>query len=386
MRLIKATAFLQWIYILRYQDISENDFVSLSDALTLKLEIIFISHRWIIKEHPDPNSLQLEEIKKRIEFLNNNDNIVFFYDYCSMPQVPRTIEEDKIYKEDIENMDTVLMNCDKMIIISEGFSDYINRAWCFFEVVCGHTNIYLFEDQMIQKDVLMFTNGLPKLNEGIKNYKIEFINRSHFSWDNKDQYWLESMFGIFHHLNNCNITDNDDMWTIRKILVKQYHILAKFPLEKLLTNLHTYFIVSPYVISLEPVNLFKCKLYIDDKDWIRLPDSSEPNILEIIGGIQKQSILSIHNNDYQKLIEEKSAINLIVKLENFNLGDCEDFLEKFRKDKNWKKHLLPISDNLENLTIDQLMHTLLDIKSLSFTYITDPETNNKNLYLYFILH
>src|SRR5262249_50711988 len=113
-------------------------------------KVVFVSHRWITPVHPDPDGNQLRELQNRLRTLLVSDSYqdaVIFYDYCSMLQRPRTAEEDAHFYRDIARLESVLRSADITIILSEGYSNYRDRAWCFFEAMVSKKNVHLFDDQ-----------------------------------------------------------------------------------------------------------------------------------------------------------------------------------------------------------------------------------------------
>ena len=89
-----------------------------------------ISHRWIESKHPDPDNNQFNEIK---DFLTNSQEYdSVFYDFSCMPQFPRSVQEEKQFKEMLNKMNR-LYRFNTVFITRGGCETYSQRAWCFCE-------------------------------------------------------------------------------------------------------------------------------------------------------------------------------------------------------------------------------------------------------------
>src|SRR5437870_1778350 len=125
MRMIRADAILKWTKMKHYQALSSSEYIdwdyqqeSLSSSTT-----VCVSHRWISPSHPDPNGSQLHELQRRLPyFIEPGQSCAIFYDYCSMPQSPRTAEEEKIFEQDISSLNLLFQKSEKVIILSEGYN------------------------------------------------------------------------------------------------------------------------------------------------------------------------------------------------------------------------------------------------------------------------
>ncbi len=112
----------------------------------------FVSHRWLSTEQPDPDGHQLRLLKQNIEL-----DSYYWIDYSCVPQHPRSSQEEKLFRESIEWLPSLLFG---MNVIVLRFQDdgYYERAWCFFELlaanVLGREVFYLTE-----KDIDDTTNS-----------------------------------------------------------------------------------------------------------------------------------------------------------------------------------------------------------------------------------
>merc|ERR1711871_1574111 len=89
-------------HFVRYQDLSTIDFVQKEYDGS---PCIVVSHPWRFPQHPDRDpdhpekeGQQLAELVEELRRLSIGPDVLVFYDFCSLPQLPRTPEQ----KEDFE--------------------------------------------------------------------------------------------------------------------------------------------------------------------------------------------------------------------------------------------------------------------------------------------
>jgi len=147
-----------------------------------------VSHRWETKENPDPNHTQLRKLnrihKLFKEILNDilnyrlfgipitmvsnlmaqlyvdavnirvlstlylgmfrSKDVNFWYDYYSLKQKPRTIDEEKIFQLKLLNINNIYKNNPVVVINTD---DYMNRGWCIFEYTISSCKIRINESK-----------------------------------------------------------------------------------------------------------------------------------------------------------------------------------------------------------------------------------------------
>jgi hypothetical protein len=103
-----------------YIDILEKNLEAMNDAISATR--VFVSHRWVTPEHPDPDSVQLQEIKERITTLAETDpsflDALIFYDYCSIIQNPVTDQQYEAFNRDVRSLQYLAGVSTAMIILS----------------------------------------------------------------------------------------------------------------------------------------------------------------------------------------------------------------------------------------------------------------------------
>ncbi|RAK98189.1 uncharacterized protein BO80DRAFT_437280 [Aspergillus ibericus CBS 121593] len=187
-RLVRLSAIRKWTRWKRYQDLEPADYVEYY-PIRLELDLgaafinpetgseeqlnvdandaegktrrkmYFISHRWLTQVHPDPDGTQLRRVQQLPPRPLGHDsssigdagssststvaeatdpsaqhdpasNILIFYDFCSLPQEPRTAEENDTFKLGILGLNNFLYYT-RVVILDD--HDYMSRSWCLME-------------------------------------------------------------------------------------------------------------------------------------------------------------------------------------------------------------------------------------------------------------
>jgi hypothetical protein len=156
--------------------------------------------------HPDPNCRQLRELQRRLGLLleaeEDRREYLIFFDYCAFPQYPRTQAEDLIFLNDIALLRACFRNADHVIILSEGYAEYKDRAWCFLEAIVSETRLHFFDDQEHIRADLAFLNYL--LDEGPQLTSFDFGYKVHLNE-------AEIITATFQHLASCSATHYEDI-------------------------------------------------------------------------------------------------------------------------------------------------------------------------------
>lgn len=106
---------------------------------------IFFSHRWDGEKEgdpPDPRGWQLEAIHAYASELKvQGKKACFWYDYSSLPQKPRTPEEDKIFDKGLKHINHLCQTCTTVPLISSVESNrtldihaMLKRGWILAEL------------------------------------------------------------------------------------------------------------------------------------------------------------------------------------------------------------------------------------------------------------
>lgn len=156
-------------FLLKLSDLSQTRSFARFQEIRQKLiykhpdeKCLFISHNWESPDQPDPYNNQYKEL---IQFLRDNNSIEFYsqkikyfvgtrtfmayeplqtehvpvnnfeyvwYDYTCMPQKPRDIDDEKLFREQIINLNNIFRSKLKTIQIGDTIRQK-SRSWCVLE-------------------------------------------------------------------------------------------------------------------------------------------------------------------------------------------------------------------------------------------------------------
>eukprot|EP00928_Gymnodinium_smaydae_P024929 TRINITY_DN20018_c0_g4_i1.p1 TRINITY_DN20018_c0_g4~~TRINITY_DN20018_c0_g4_i1.p1 ORF type:complete len:567 (+),score=100.23 TRINITY_DN20018_c0_g4_i1:47-1702(+) len=149
-RWVKAFYILQFLEdgkpMPRCQDLPQKAFGTLREAV----RVFGVTHPWLGKWHPDPNGIQMETMRAKLQKLKKQMMLdptdVVFFDYMSLPQVnqsgvdDRSAEEKKRIASALSGdlmgriyLTTRVMIIDEVPKDAESATAYMDRGWCFFE-------------------------------------------------------------------------------------------------------------------------------------------------------------------------------------------------------------------------------------------------------------
>ena len=104
--------------------IPKNQLLNKQDAfheLTGRSILVAISHGWFYQMHPDPQGIKIDIIIKefgpRLKKAYPETQILFFFDFLSVPQWPRTEDEEKQFRVAMKHMNSVYIHCDLVLFI-----------------------------------------------------------------------------------------------------------------------------------------------------------------------------------------------------------------------------------------------------------------------------
>lgn len=94
---------------------------------------IAVSHRWLRPDHPDPDDVQYRELLALCDDLALHDSQTFVIDYCSLPQRPRTPDEEGWFREHLPGFQSQFKYV--TLVLNTGAADYATRGWCMLELM-----------------------------------------------------------------------------------------------------------------------------------------------------------------------------------------------------------------------------------------------------------
>src|SRR5690242_7592427 len=136
---------------------------------------LFITHRWDAPEHPDPTGWQLRAIRELGLHHNFQDKRpCFWFDYMSLPQKPRSSEEQRIFAQGLKEIRRTVSNCENITLVSrigasneEDLSASLKRGWILFELLIARSNLKI---------------PLP-LYEAVPSHRVQYGRDQQHSWD-----------------------------------------------------------------------------------------------------------------------------------------------------------------------------------------------------------
>jgi hypothetical protein len=331
-------------------------------------KIVFVSHRWITSEHPDPDGVQLRELQRRLRGLIEEDKSLeaafLFYDYSSIPQRPRTAQEDLDFERDIGALRDIAQLADKFIILSESYTDYKERAWCFFEFVVARS-VHLFDDQEeIAYDLAFRSNLMMEPSEWRIRPSAPPFGAKVFITSEKMNYKpnfgeVEVIATAFQHLSSCKATHSDDLPLIRLELARHFNGREMTAFGRLVTALAKFFEISVSVIPARdnPSGPIVCRPYFENLEWVRLPVTSDREL----------SKFAVPAANSEELLQH--GYMPMLRLTMPGVTDFTAFLQRFKGERDWERYVVgasqtgfasgPHADCFP--TIDHVIHTLLEL-------------------------
>ena len=169
--------------------------------------VLFVSHRWESKEHPDREGNQL----KKLRALND---CWLIYDYCSFPQAPRSVADDANLDQIFDHM-SELIEC-VVVLYSP---DYLQRGWCIYEYIVSSLNGSIVCDEIANSDFVALrewaqTNApiaVDLFNDRTESQQHNFVNEQ----------IIESVNRILPVFQEAKYTEPRDKEIVRALLVSE---------------------------------------------------------------------------------------------------------------------------------------------------------------------
>src|SRR6266446_3971888 len=360
MRLIKCSSLISWTILKEYRELHPSEYFEWSeDVEILPAKTLFVSHRWITPEHPDPEGIQLRELQERLKLLAEQDkshiHSVVFYDYSSMLQRPWTAEEDGVFYRDVASLRALILLANKVFILSEGYRDYKNRAWCFLEAIASEANLFFFDDQADIKDDLNFLGFL--LSDILQITSFDFSYKPHGGE-------AQIITAVFQHLNACKVTHADDFALIKQQMLAHFNTRRLSSFGRLITALNKYFDVTFALGTLDGDDPILCKPFFAEPEWTRLPI---PEVTSIVKASRPGGLFALPQTKYEELDLEKQLAHRCIPILRLSLPGVDNivkFMEDFQNVADWKRYIVhPLMLSLRGdsfPSIDHVIHTILE--------------------------
>lgn len=362
MRMVKADALLSWNRLKESRTLDASEYIECSDEAGVPTphKFVFVSHRWITPKHPDPDGAQLVELQQRLSTLPIRDSkaapLLVFYDYCSLLQRPRTAEEESEFYRDLGSLESLSRLADQFIILSEGYRDYINRAWCFFEAITARSNVHFFSDQSHVREELecrefLMTEEVPQITSYDLDYKLDASE-------------TEIIVAVFQHLRGCRVTHPEDASIIKAQMIAHYNKRRLTSFGKLVVGMNKHFDVE---FGMMPVggsgDVYVCRPFFERTDWTRLP--SLETHARIMGGRPGPSLFALPRETCEDIeTQHTQGFQPLLRLSIPGVQDVKTYLEDFQSSRDWERYVVSpamIGEQGDCFpVIDNLIHTVLE--------------------------
>lgn len=149
-QLFKGSDLLRFSQLPPYQNVKHQ--LESNNDIGTDSKRYFVSHRWLSTGQPDPTGIQMKLLKENIF-----PEAYYWIDYSCLPQKSRTLGEDKLFRESLKWLPSLLFDMD-FIVLRCRDDGYFGRAWCFFELlaanVLGRTISYIVEDKTFESSYI----------------------------------------------------------------------------------------------------------------------------------------------------------------------------------------------------------------------------------------
>merc|ERR1711959_332884 len=105
------------------------------------VRIFITSHPWFSPGHPDPAGAKLRSLLRELAFVGASDHDLVFIDFSSLPQRPRSGQDDLEFDCGLKGMNKLYMDeRSEVLVVPEVPQDapnktpYEQRGWCHFEL------------------------------------------------------------------------------------------------------------------------------------------------------------------------------------------------------------------------------------------------------------
>lgn len=354
--LVRATTLLGWDRLKQWRDLAPHERVDLADDG----RVVCVSHRWITPDHPDPHGTQLRELQHRLRTLWTEDELrdcLVFYDYCSVPQLPRTEAEEAHFRSVLGNIDDLFTRAERMIVLSEGYEDYRDRAWCFLEAIIAEHRTMLLDDQ---DDIRRDLSFLGIFHRAFAELGVTMVTTYDLSY-RMAATESATLTAVFQHLRGCRTGIAQDRPLIKQIMLDHFAQVPMPPYTRVVLALNRYFDVTFGVLT--PDGFLPCRTYFEEPSWVRLPPLESGGLLG--AGDGEPSVFALARTDHDRLARHAGQVVPALRLSLSGVDDLLGHFTRFQQDEEWDQYVVPAASLLTNQndpfpTVRHLVHTLLE--------------------------
>lgn len=213
----------------------------------------FISHRWDADHNPDIRGWQFDALYDIASELIYKEKTpaCFWYDYCSLPQAPRTTDEEILFKEGLQKINHLCRTCNNFPLISKTDDDgnasiknMLKRGWILVELFIslhhGNINLAIFE--------------------GCTGSYITFSKMNRLNWDatlpdlmRKLPFYDPALIRKWFDVNGVVCTNGADLDFVAGLLYE--HVYTYITANKQDETIH-FEIDTPQILSNEKIGLY----------------------------------------------------------------------------------------------------------------------------------
>jgi hypothetical protein len=169
--------------------------------------LLFISHRWDAKNHPDPEGRQLTK-------LQSLEDCFLIYDYASFPQDTTSPEDEAALLEILSGMNTLIS---KVLVLAA--PDFLERGWCIYEYIVASMRASIICDELNDPNFVRLRNlsaTKPPISLKFSGHSIESEIQNA-----KNHRTLETVNAILPLFNRSKFTVERDREIVRDLLVSE---------------------------------------------------------------------------------------------------------------------------------------------------------------------
>jgi hypothetical protein len=169
--------------------------------------LLFISHRWDAKDHPDPEGRQLTKLQLL-------EDCFLIYDYTSFPQNTTSPEDEAALLEILLGMNALIS---KVLVLAA--PDFLERGWCIYEYIVASMRASVVCDELNDPNFVRLRNlsaTNPPVSLKISGHSIESGIQNA-----KNDRMLETVNAILPLFDQAKFTVERDREIVRDLLVSE---------------------------------------------------------------------------------------------------------------------------------------------------------------------
>lgn len=169
--------------------------------------VLFISHRWDGKKHPDPDGQQLA----RLQAL---EDCFLIYDYASFPQDTSAPEDEAALLDILNDMNSLISN-----VLVMAAPDFLERGWCIYEYIVASMRASIVCDELNDPNFVFLRNLAA--TQPLISFRFSGGGMESELENAKNQGTLETVNKILPLFNRSRFTVERDRQIVRDLLVSE---------------------------------------------------------------------------------------------------------------------------------------------------------------------